>query len=61
MKGDTIVEDLSKSLSVEQGVIKGSMQQKVETAKNLLNRGLTIEEIAEDTGLKQCAVEKLLT
>ena len=43
---------------IEQGFFDGSYQAKVETARNLLGLGLSIENIAQATGL---SAEDLLT
>ena len=48
-----------EGLSVEQAVIKGKMEQKVETAKSLLNKGQKSCEIASVTGLKEDAINKI--
>ena len=42
-----------------EGEIRGSRQAKVETAKNLLQFGLSIENIAQATGLSKAEVEAL--
>lgn len=52
-------KDLSETLTVEQGVIKGSMHQKVEIAKNLISYGMTTEEVSANTGLNEFAVNQL--
>lgn len=41
------------------GIAEGSRQAKLETAKNLLNFGLSIENIAQATGLTMQDVERL--
>ncbi|QHX44467.1 Rpn family recombination-promoting nuclease/putative transposase [Treponema vincentii] len=48
-----------KSLGLAEGEIRGSRQAKVETAKNLLQFGLSIENIAQATGLSKAEVEAL--
>ncbi len=44
---------------VEIGVEKGIEQEKIEIAKNCLTKGLSIEMIAEITGLSQAQIESL--
>ena len=52
-----------KSLGIAEGEAKGrsegSRQAKLETAKNLLNFGLSRENIAKATGLSQVEVEAI--
>ena len=48
-----------KSLGLAEGEIRGSRQAKVETAKNLLQFGLSVENIAQATGLSPAEVEAL--
>ncbi|MBQ7906074.1 MAG: hypothetical protein IJ361_10005 [Spirochaetaceae bacterium] len=36
---------------MEQGITQGSQQAKIETAKNLLNFGDSVEKVAQVTGL----------
>ena len=48
----------SYELGVERGMEQGSKQEKIEIAKNLLNK-LPIEEIAEVTGLSKEEIENL--
>ena len=48
-----------KSLGLAEGEIRGSRQAKVETAKNLLQFGLSIENIVQATGLSKAEVEAL--
>ncbi|MGP1577262.1 MAG: Rpn family recombination-promoting nuclease/putative transposase, partial [Treponema sp.] len=48
-----------KSLGLAEGEARGSHQKALETAKNLLGFGLSIENIAQATGLTVQAVEKL--
>ena len=44
---------------ISQGISQGSRQKALETAKNLLQFGLSVENIAKATGLSQKEVEKL--
>ena len=48
---------LAKGIS--QGISQGSMQKALETARNLLQFGLSVENIAQATGLSQADVEAL--
>ena len=48
----------SYELGIESGMEQGSKQEKIEIAKNLLNK-LPIEEIAEVTGLSKEEIENL--
>ena len=42
-----------------EGIAQGSYQTKIETAKNLLGLGLSIENIAQATGLSKQEVEAI--
>ena len=44
----------------EQAALKGRMDEKVDIARNLIKRGLSPQEISEDTGLNQESIEKLM-
>ena len=44
---------------IQQGFADGSYQTKLETAKNLLDLGLSVENIAQATGLSREEVENL--
>lgn len=44
---------------IEQGFFDGSHQKALETAKNLLGLGLSIENIAQATGLTKAEVESI--
>ena len=46
-------------LALQEGEARGSHQKALETAKNLLTLKLSIENIAEATGLTKEEVEKL--
>ena len=43
----------------QEGISEGSYQAKLETAKNLLELGLSIENIARATGLTEVEIEQL--
>jgi len=47
------------SQGLSQGLSQGSHQAKLETAKNLLQFGLSREKIAQATGLTQAEVEAI--
>lgn len=49
----------SEQKGLERGKSLGSRQAKLETAKNLLHFGLSVENIAQATGLSQAEVEAL--
>ena len=46
-------------IAFAQGISQGSHQAKLETAKNLLQFGLSREKIAQATGLTQAEVEAI--
>ena len=46
-------------IAFAQGISQGSRQKALETAKNLLQFGLSVENIAKAIGLSQKEVEKL--
>ena len=48
-----------KSLGLAEGEVRGALHAKLETAKKLLDFGLSIENIAQATGLSQAEVEAL--
>ena len=48
-----------KSLGLAEGEARGSRQKALETAKNLLQFGLSVENIAKATGLSQAEVREL--
>ncbi len=52
-------EGLSKGIS--QGICQGAEQKAIETAKNLLNMGLTLKQVAQGTGLTLETIDKLAT
>lgn len=45
---------------IEQGIERGIEQNKIETAKVLLSKGLSIEEIFEISGLPKEQIERLI-
>ena len=44
---------------IEEGRIEGRQEEKIETARNFLKMGLTLEQVAQGTGLPLEEVEKL--
>ena len=46
---------------IKEGIAQGSYQTKLETAKNLLDIGLSVENISKATGLSCDEIEKLKT
>ena len=44
---------------IAQGISQGAEQAKIETARNFLNEGLSIEQVARCTGLSLKTVEQL--
>ena len=48
-----------REIAFAQGISQGSYQTKIETAKNLRGLGLSIENIAQATGLSKQEVEVL--
>ena len=47
------------SQGIEQGISRGSYQTKLEMAKNLIDIGLSVENIAKATGLSREEIAKL--
>ena len=47
--------------ALDEGEARGAHQKALETAKNLLQFGLSIENIAQATGLSKIEVEKINT
>ena len=45
--------------AIEEGKLEGAEQAKIETARNFLKMGLTLEQVAQGTGLPLEEVEKL--
>ena len=46
-----------REIALQEGISEGSYQAKLETAKNLLELGLSIENIARATGLTEAEIE----
>ena len=47
------------SEGIQQGISQGELQAKIQTARNLLNMSLSIQDIAKATGLPQETIEQL--
>ena len=56
---DRVYRLISKSVGLAEGEARGSRQTKLETARNLLQFGLSIQKIAQATGLTVHEVEVL--
>ena len=50
---------LGISQGISQGIAQGAEQKAIETARNFLNEGLSIEQVARCTGLSMSTVEQL--
>ena len=48
-----------EALGIEKGISQGAEQKAIETAKNFLKLGLSIEKVAEGTGLTFEKVQEL--
>ena len=53
------IRDTAKEEGLAEGRAEGKAEVKIEMAKKMLSRGMSIEEIAEITGLSQEEIEKL--
>ena len=49
----------ARNLGIEQGMIEGIKQTKIETARNMLNKNFSISDICDVTGLSKEEVESL--
>ena len=47
------------SIGLSQGISQGAYQKAVETAKKFLSMGLSVEQVADGTGLSIEEIEKL--
>ena len=57
--GEKLGEERGISIGLSQGITQGAYQAKLETAKNLINLGLSRDQIASVTGLLVEEIEKL--
>jgi predicted transposase/invertase (TIGR01784 family) len=59
-KTDKLLElQFAQEKGLKEGIEKGEYKKSIETAKNLLSMGLTIEQISKATGLSLDDIEKL--
>ena len=55
----TIAREEGRQEGIEEGLAEGALQKAIETAKNLLLMQLSIEQIAQATGLSVYEIEQL--
>ena len=53
--------ELAREEGIAQGIEKGAKKAKLETAKNLINIGLSVEQISTATGLSKEEIIQLTT
>jgi predicted transposase/invertase (TIGR01784 family) len=58
-EGIAIGEERGISIGLSQGITQGAHQKAVETAKKFLAMGLSVEQVADGTGLSIEEIEKL--
>jgi len=58
-KGDYLAMNIRETDIYEEGIAQGSEQAKIETARNLLNMNLSLEQVVQGTGLSLETVEEL--
>ena len=58
-RSDYLAVSIRETDIYEEGRTKGAEQAKIETARNFLNEGLSIEQVARCTGLSLKTVEQL--
>ena len=58
-KGDYLAMNIRETDIYEEGIAQGAEQAKIETARNMLNYGDSLEKIASITSLAMDTVEKL--
>ena len=56
---ETDIYEEGRTEGISQGISQGAEQAKIETARNLLNEGISIEQVARCTGLSMKTVEQL--
>ena len=56
---DKMVHDIDVADAEEKGIAEGSKQEKIEIAKNMLNKDMDINDIIEITGLTREEIEEL--
>ena len=58
-RSDYLAVNIRETDIYEEGRTKGAEQKAIETARNLLNEGISIEQVARCTGLSLKTVEQL--
>ena len=56
---ETDIYEEGRNDGIAQGIAQGAEQAKIETARNLLNMNLSLEQVVQGTGLSLETVEKL--
>ena len=56
---ETDIYEEGRNDGIAQGIAQGSEQAKIEMARNFLNMNLSLEQVAQGTGLSLETVEKL--
>ena len=57
--GKKVGEERGISIGLSQGITQGARDAKIETAKKFLAMGLSVEQVANGTGLSPEEIEKL--
>jgi predicted transposase/invertase (TIGR01784 family) len=57
--GEKVGEERGISIGLSQGITQGAQQAKLETAKSMMQRNISIDIVAECTGLSPEEIEKL--
>ena len=58
-KGDYLAMNIRETDIYEEGIVQGAEQAKIETARNLLNMNLSLEQVVQGTGLSLEIVDEL--
>ena len=58
-KGDYLAMNIRETDIYEEGIAQGAEQAKIETARNLLNMNLSLEQVVQGSGLSLEIVEEL--
>ena len=56
---ETDIYEEGRNDGIAQGIAQGAEQAKIETARNLLNMNLSLEQVVQGTGLSLETVEEL--
>ena len=56
---ETDIYEEGRNDGIAQGIAQGAEQAKIETARNLLNMNLSLEQVVQGTGLSLEIVEQL--